>query len=264
MNELWKCINYTQPIYLLKSTTIYEYDIEKANISVLLDGGYITKDYYDWLSKQDRMVRQVIIGKMEKENDSITKAKQHGIEEAKRQLFQANAIKDSEVLAIKNDAVFITRELSSLQFKHVKFTLRNWYTMFMRVFRSEVYYLYNVNTKEEKLDVKGINDEVLKLHEDYLIGFLKELFYTYQVNGLIPAIGLLQDFYKAYMSRSLDLGFYRDINTGNFLLDTGSSMYQYYSEIPNDKIRKIVDISNNGAFLREIAKIFYMDYASQR
>lgn len=264
MNQLWKCINYLQPIYLLKSTLIYEYDIEKANISVLLDGGYISQDYYNWLSKQDRMVRQVIIGKMERDNNSITKAKQQGIEEAKRQLFQSNNIKDVEVLAIKNDAVFVTRELTNLQFKHVKFTLRNRYTMYMKVFRSELYYLYDLGSKEEVLHIKGINDEVLKLHEEYFISFLKDLFNLYQVNGVIPAINLLQEFYKDYMSRSLDLNFYRDITTGNFLLNTGSSMYEYYSEIPNDRIRQIVNISNNGSFLREIAKILYMDYASER
>ena len=242
---------------------IYEYDIEKANISVLLDSGHISKEYYDWLYKQDRMVRQVIIGKMEKENHAITKAKQYGIEKAKHQLFQANAIQDAEVLAIKNDAVFVTRELTNLEFNHVKFSLRNHYTMYMKVFRCELYYLYDITTEEEILDVKGINDEVLQLHKYYLIDFLKELFCTYQVDGVIEAISLLQRFYHAYMTRSLDLEYYRDINTGNFLLDTNSTMYEYYSHIPNDKIRSIVNISNNGSFLREIAKILYMDYASE-
>ena len=263
MIDIWKCVNYLQPIFLLKSTIIYEYDIEKANISVLLDNGLISKDYYDWLYKQDRMVRQVIIGKMEKENRAITKAKQHGIEEAKRQLFQANTILNAEVLSIKNDAVFVTRELTNLEFKHVKFTLRNVYTMFMKVFRCELYYLYDITTEEEKLDIKGINDDVLYLQKDYLVDFLKELFCTYQVDGVIETISLLQRFYRQYMSRSLPLEYYRDINTGNFLLDTGSTMYEYYSDIPNDKIRSIVNISNNGSFLREIAKILFMDYASE-
>lgn len=263
MIELWKCVNYLQPVFLLKSTIIYEYDIEKANISVLLDSGHISQEQYDWLYKQDRMVRQVIIGKMEKENRAITKAKQHGIEEAKRRLFQSNMITNAEVLSIKNDAVFVTRELKNLEFDHVKFTLRNYYTMFMKVFRCELYYLYDISTEEEILDIKGINDEVLYLHKDYLVEFLKELFYTYQNYGVIEAISLLQRFYHAYMSRTLDLGYYRDINTGTFLLDTGSTMYDYYSDIPNEKIRSIVNISNNGSFLREIAKILFVDYDSE-
>lgn len=262
-NQLWKRVNYTQPIYLLKSTIIYEYDIEKANISVLLDSGRISQDYYDWLYKQDRMVRQVIIGKMEKEDQSITKAKQQGIEEAKRQLFLANNIKDSEVLSIKNDAVFITRELTNLQFNHVKFSLRNHYTMYMRVFRCELYYLYDIITEEELLHIKGINDEILKLQEGYLLDFLKDLLNVYQTEGTISAISMLHDFYRDYMSKSLPLGFYRDIKTGNFLLDSNSTMYEYYSDISNDNIRSIVNISNNGAFLREISKILYMDYSSE-
>lgn len=260
MNELYKAINYTQPIELLKSVNIYEYDIAKANISVLLNKGLISKSYYDFLYRQDNMVRKVIIGKLERTNREITRQKQQGIEEAKKYLFTANHIQESEVISIKNDAVFVTRELTELTYGHVNFTLRNRYTLFMRVFSCELYYTYNPVDDTEVLDIKGINNEVLKLHEGYMLDFLKELLNVYQTEGIVNAILLLKGFYKAYMSKQLDLDFYRDLTTGLFLLNTESNTYQYFSEIPNESIRSLINLSNNGAFLREIAKILYEDY----
>ena len=264
MSDLYKMINYTQSLDLLKSVSIYEYDIRKANISVLLNQGVISPSYYDYLFKQDNMIRKVIIGKLERQDSNITRKKQQGIEDAKKYLFEANDIKDYEVISIKNDAVFVTRELTNLKYGHAEFTLRNIYTLYLKVFTCELYYYYDKVNDIEVLDIKGINDEVLELHKNYMLDFLQELLSIYQQQGCTKAILLLKGFYKAYMNRELDLEFYRDLKTGEFLLDTDSSMYDYYSIIPNDKIRSSVSLSNNGAFLREIAKILYEDYNRTR
>ena len=59
-SELYKAISYTTDIQCLKDCNIYEYDIAKANISVLFDRGLISSFYYNYLYNQDRMVRQVV------------------------------------------------------------------------------------------------------------------------------------------------------------------------------------------------------------
>ena len=52
------------------------------------------------------MTRQVYVGKLQRDK-AIVDILKAGIIEAKKILFEANDIKDYEVLSIKNDAVFI-------------------------------------------------------------------------------------------------------------------------------------------------------------
>lgn len=259
-SDLYKAISYTTDIQCLKDCNIYEYDIAKANISVLFDRGLISSFYYNYLYNQDKMVRQVTIGKMEKDNPEITKEKAKGIEEAKKYIFEMNNIDDSEVISIKNDAVFITRPLYHTKYKHAEFTLRNQFNLFIKVFRLEFYYLWDPMNDKEVLNIKGIRDEVLEKQNDYLLDFLKELFSSYITNGVDESIVLLRNFYKHYMNKEFDIGYYRDLYTGKYSLNTGSIVYDYDSDISDSKLLPMINISNNGSLLREIGKILYTDY----
>lgn len=259
-SELYKAINYTTDLQCIKDCNIYEYDIAKANISVLLDRGLISSFYYDYLYHQDRMVRQVAIGKMEKDNPQITKEKALGIEEAKKYIFEMNNIDDSEVVAIKNDALFLTRQLDFTKYKHAEFTLRNQFNLFLRVLRLEFYYFCDQMNDKEVLEIKGIRDEVLEKQKDYLLDFIKELFCTYITRSVDESIVLLRNFYKHYMNKEFDIGYYRDLYTGKYSLNTGSIVYEYDSDISDPKLLPMINITNNGSFLREIGKVLYTDY----
>ena len=104
-SNLWENVNYTAP---LPSYTgfITEYDLSKANISALFSRGVITKDLYDDLYGADKHYREVMIGIMIKRDRGIYEEIAAGIKDAKRMLFEANNIQDSEILSINNDAVF--------------------------------------------------------------------------------------------------------------------------------------------------------------
>lgn len=261
-SQLWQKVNYTQDLNLLKSCDIYEYDIEKANISVLYDAGKISKNLYDFLFNQQRMARQIMIGNMEKRDSEITQIKADGIKEAKRKLFEIQQIQDSEVLSVRNDAIFVLRQLNPdhLKFGHVKFTLRNHYNLFIKAQRIQFYYYYNIFTGQEQLDIKGIRDEVCKIHEPYMIDMFKELFRTYVKQSAKDAILYLRKFNHYFMARQLNIGFYRDIFTGTYILDTDSQLYEYQTIEVDDNMLDAIVISNNSVILRELAKIFYTEY----
>ena len=141
--ELWENINYTSEISYLNNIFIYELDIQKANINILYSKGVIDKETYDFLYNSERMVRQVYIGKLQKDTTVVNVLKQ-GIIEAKKTLFEINNIKDYEVLSIKNDAVFIIGRLPKVtDFGLVKFIPKNTYTGFYRVCNYEFYYFYS-------------------------------------------------------------------------------------------------------------------------
>ena len=258
-SELYKRINYTQDIGLLKNKNIYEYDIVKANISVLLNRGQISSSLYDFLFKQPNLTRQIFVGNMERKNRQLIKEKAQGIEDAKRYLFESNNIQDYEILSIKNDAVFVTRELKYLEYNNAKFTLRNRYSLFVRVMRLQLFYLDRIGDNEV-LHIKGIKDSILESHKDYMLDFVKELFFTFETEGVEETLVLLRTFYYNYMNRKLPVGYYKDLYSGKYPLITNSLVFSYSSTAPSDDILPIIDIVNNGVFLRELSKVFYVEY----
>ena len=156
---LYNEINYTSDISYLNNVFIYEYDISKANINVLYSKGAIDKNTYDYLYAANRDIRQVYIGKLQKENKEIVNILKAGIIEAKKCLFEANNIQDYEVLSIKNDAVFIiNRQLQNTQFGLINFKCKNKYTSFYKFNNLEVYYFYDSFSKNEVIEVKGISE----------------------------------------------------------------------------------------------------------
>ena len=104
---IYEKTNYSAGLNYLNNTFIREYDISKANINVLFSKGIIDKRTYDYLYESERMIRQIFVGKLIKNNNGVSDVLKQGILEARKNLFEANDIKDYEVLSIKNDAVFI-------------------------------------------------------------------------------------------------------------------------------------------------------------
>jgi len=259
-STLYTSVNFTRDIPIIR-TSIYEYDIAKANISVLLNRGRISLATYKYLYGLDNMARKVIIGKMERENPDLTKEKQLGITQAKQYLFEANGIEDHEVISIKNDAVFVTRELEHTEYNHAKFTLRNTFELFMRALKLEFYYHDDFLTDNNILVIKGVNDEKLALHEDYLMEFFRQLLARYlRWSTPTSAITLLRDFYESYTARELDIGFYRDLKTGSFIINTESMIYNYDLLIPDPSMIDLININDNTAILRSIARNLYAVY----
>lgn len=237
-------VNYTANISYLTNVFIYEYDISKANINVLFSKGLITEEIYKYLYNSERMTRQVYVGKLIKDDPNLGKALAEGIIEAKKEFFRANGIEDRDVLSIKNDAVFLINKIATItQFGLIEFGQKHVYTSFYKLNGVELYYFYNSVTKEERIDVKGIGDKKLKLHENYFLDLLKDIFYGIQVNGPAWTMRLLKDVYNDYIALKLPLEYYREFNiTSAFSLNvaTGTgmgfamdSMTPYYANMMN-------------------------------
>ena len=250
--------NYSQDLSLLRSC-IYEYDIEKANISMLREADVLSEEDYRHLYQSDRNIRQITIGNMIKDDKSIYKTIQDGIINAKKFLFESFKILDDEVLSIRNDAIFITRELPDIiqVNDHVRFTKRNQYNLFIKALRLHFFYFYNPVTKEEVLDVKGLTKK--EEHEQFMLDFIKELLYAYQTRSIESVMILLNTFYYNYCNGGLDKGYYRNLSDGMYSLKT-DSVLSFSAEIVSDNLLEDVDISENAAFIRELYKIFSVEY----
>lgn len=262
---LYNEIVYKPQIQYATNTFIYEYDMSKANISSLRAQNIIDDATYYRLYNADRMTRQITVGNMIRNNKEIGKAKDRGIIEAKKMLFDANDIQDWEVLTIKNDAVFIIgRELLHTSFgEYYRFNCKNVYTIFLKLCDLEIYYYdrFLNNQLSIDIDVKGINDERLPLHEDGILGLICEICASIQRDDISQTLSYLTTVYDQYIQRQLPVEYYREFNN--------QSKYAFqskYSLFYMDKIFPYfvpsLDINRNLLILRDLLNIVSNIYIS--
>ena len=255
-SKLFENVNYRSDIKFVHSRFIREYDIRKANISILYKSGVIDKVTYNRLYNSSRATRQIEIGLMEKYNPEVYKVLAAGIIEAKRKLFTMNDIKDYEVLSIKNDAVFILdRQLQYTEIDDIiVFAQKNTYTSYISLnfgSRVEIFYGLDKISNSEKVDVKGISDNLLYLHKDYFLDFIVFILSSIETESIEEVISSFKDFYNNYISLSLPIEYYREFNSDSKyrILNT---IYAANSLADTDENKRLLNISYNLTLLREI------------
>ena len=256
IDDLLQGPNYNSSYNIILNSFIREYDLSKANINALYSRGVIDKAMYDNLYSADKAIREKQIGLMIRSDKNIYKEIQAGIMEAKRNLILSNNIDLEDIVSIKNDAVFVmNNKLENTTFGLMDFKLKNTYTIYIKINRYEFYYYFNSYNQEEKLDVKGINDNKLEYHRNHFMDFLLALFNTLQVDSIIPAVNILQNFSLAYINRQLDPNYYRKFNSeSNFDLLNGYSSDVYVSDI------NLIDIRYNYEILRDLYGVLLSFY----
>ena len=258
IEDLLKNQNYNSEYNLILNSFIREYDLSKANINALYERGVIDKSQYDNLYNADKQLREKTIGLMIRKDHNIYKEIQNGIIDAKRNLILANNIEPEDIICIKNDAVFVkNKKLEYTKFGLMDFKLKNTYTIFIKINRYEFYYYFNSFNNEEKLDIKGIGDDKLKIHAKYFMDFLLALFNVLQTEGIIQAVNMLHNFSIAYIRKELDINYYRKFNyESDFDLQYNNNNWSsiYVSDI------NLIDIRFNYEILRDLYGILISYY----
>ena len=85
---------------------IREYDMSKANINILLYKGLITQDQFDKYYNMPKGLRERTIGTLQRDYPKINQGLKDGFVEARKMLFESNNLNESNVVAVKKDAVF--------------------------------------------------------------------------------------------------------------------------------------------------------------
>lgn len=245
--------NYTKDIKFLINTPIYEYDISKANINLLLQANAISNEKYNKLFNASREERQKAVGIMQLRDNNIYNIINAGVKNMRNKLMEVNNIPLENILSAKNDALFIINQKPKItKFDNIEFVLKNTYTSFFKVDSLELYYFCDNINKIEKLDVKGISDKSLEYHKDYMLDFLKALFETLQTN-INDAILMFRCFYNDYVNNNLDMGYYRNFDSNSlFSLNVYNNIYNSIS--PPNSI-EYINKDYNLNFLRDIWQI---------
>lgn len=245
--------NYLKRISYLINHKIYEYDISKANINILLYKGVLDINEYNRIYNLPRINRQKEIGIMILKDRNIEKIINSGIIEMREKFLLSNNISDNDILSCKNDAIFVINKVPSYtKFDNVEFKLKNTYTSFYKTPNYEFYYL-NDSMNGDRLDVKGINDEKLLLHKDYMIDFCKALFNTVDYN-INDAVLMVRNFYREFMNNNLDIGYYRNFDPDSlFKINIMGNIYDVENITQNEMMYINKDCNIN--FIRTLWRI---------
>ena len=238
------------------SGNIIEYDIRQANINILYKYGVIDNDRYNYLSNLPKINREVIVGNMIKSDKEIYKIIQKGIKEAKVALFDANNIKEYEIVRIANDAVYVNRVggLKVTKFDNVEFVPKSISTCFLKL--TNLLFFINLFNQDIDVDIKGLGEDY-SIHEPF-ISIMVNIIATLQFDGVKPAMINLNNFIDDYVNRKLSVEYYRELSPGGKYRIIGGEFF--ISNLP--KLSNEIDIGYNFFLLRELSSILYEIYTS--
>lgn len=239
MRELWENETYINPnIFYLFNTEIIEYDIKSAGMNISRAFNLIDEKFYDKLKSLPKDKRVKELGLKQRNDYEFTENLKKAFVNTRRLFIEANHLSEENIVSIKKDAFFVTKRCDETKFYDIiEFKEKNTYSSYIHLNRKiELYY----NT--DKLDVKGIGDEKLKLHEDYILDLLKKFFVKMESDDKIKVIDFMRRFIDKYKRKELESGYYRRFDgMSEFDVNMPESEYIFNPEIH----KEYIDISYN-------------------
>lgn len=269
MNSLSSKTYYTNKyIEYLVNVYIREYDIRKAGPSALLVGGCITRQQFDFLCGLPRDVRQIRTGLLIKQHPEYEDIKKKIIEESRQQFLDCNELLESDILSIKNDAIYVIKKVPTttiFQNGLIEFVPKNVYTSYYRYNRTEMYYFGDIILNKEQIDIKNISDINVAKHGEFMLDFLFYLFNLAQTSPVSDVINTLQNMMNDYISLSLPIGYYREFNArSEFKMNISEFTDFYAAYLPDNTDKNLLDINYNLSLLRFFYKIFANIYFNMK
>lgn len=239
--EFWERDNFTnKEIKILINAEIIEYDIKAAGWSLAKEYGYIDQKKLEELEKLDKKTRNIKMGLMKRYDQQLSKKESNALAKARELFIKSNKLSVDQIVAIRRDAVFVTRRCNNRTFGHVRFIPKNIYTSYIEFNDVELY--YNSST----VDVKGINDVVVSKHEKYMLDFFKKYLDLLESGKDSELKKFITNFVYKYKTKQLDQGYYREFNaTSAFRLQERIENNVYVIDTIDSTCFNDVDISYN-------------------
>ena len=256
-DNLWELGDYLAPYRYIIDSQIVEFDIAKANISVLYTEGYLSKQTYDKLYEMDKHSREVQVGYMMTRNSDLYPVLSAGIAKARHFLFEKLGLSSASVLSIKNDAVYVifsgpVPPLTDIVVnEYVKFRPKAKYRSFYRLCH-EWYYTYDPVSNREGLDIKGMNDYSIQCCSE-MIHRLCDVFFTALQGGTLQAYKAASRLHRDYLGRQLPIDCYRRLDrTAKYDLQNISQYGRFQADILDPSAIDMVDPEFNATILRSL------------
>ena len=263
-STIWKYQNYNAPIQYLFDKQIVEMDISKANISILMSAGKISRETYNELYEAPRMIRQYQIGCMIRDNPSLQSVLNDGLENARHYLFDILGLENSNILHIAKDAVFVIVPMSknipeSVSIDHfITFTKRGTYTNYLRLNKLvHFYHSYDIAKGIYQYKIRGMNEHAQQLHHHFFTQALIEILTARQMNGFKVAYEATKTWYEnlalCVITCICPVDYLRRFDSQSLFDLTGFSEFAtFQADYLSDSAKTHVDPSYNLSLLNDI------------
>ena len=215
---------------MVLNSTIVEYDIKQANVSLL--------EYYELLPpksiEQIRSMppdkRKVTVGLLMQRDKELATKLENGFDEIMMFIKSNNLDIDLDVLTIKKDACFIiSKTPTKTTFGPITFRPKGVYHSFLMIGNFEFY------INDDGVDVKGLQKQA-SLHQNGILHLIKDVVDTaISANGDKSVMNkYLSELVLAYKKRELEFDYYREFNSSSQFhvsFDGESYLYDNISEI---------------------------------
>jgi hypothetical protein len=268
MTNIYQKARYVAPYEWLINLNIQEWDLAKANISILRSLNLISEEKYQEYLIMPKQNREVAIGCLRRDNPKIEEGYQQGIVMARQLFFDINNIEQENVLYIDNDSITTIHSWNDKRAGYIRgqinpylnFRVKNRYTSLYRI--NEIDFLYYSDGKEEKYRLKGINQSRMEeFHKGYFLDLLLAIAYSAQSYGILDTLNMIKQSYLKYVNRELPVQYYREFNCGNKYKIASTPYHIYYNDISADI--NTVDIYHNSSIIRLFYKILMKEYFRQ-
>lgn len=231
-------INSTIP--LLYNKRIIEYDMREAGFSLIQHFKLLPEKEINLLKKLDKERRKIQIGLLERESKELRENLKQAFVKARTIFYETNQLEEWDIISVKKDAIFTTKICMHTKFgDFIEFRPKNTYTAYIQ-FSSrktiEIYY------SDEKIDVKGISDDVVTRHQAFLLDFIGRFIRRLEMESVENVIDFLRRFIDKYKRKELPVGYYREFNSDSMyrLARSGAKIIDM-----KDEEKNTLDISYN-------------------
>lgn len=249
-------IYYDNPIRIITNSLITEYDIRKANVSVMEAYGLAPKEVIDNIRSLPRLDRQRAVGLMIRDDKVFADKLEASFDDIIQKFLKENDLDlKADVTDIRRDAVYVIGKVPRVtQFFDgiIEFRPKGEYHAVVKLGPKLGFFF---RTKEEPhVEVDGFlrddlieNQLILEKLRPGMIAFLEEAV------GIIESshgekekiYAYMRDFVHMYKARELDDEYYREFNRdAKFRVFTGETDSTLFDSITEDQVH-MLDISFN-------------------
>lgn len=258
---------YVSPYEWLINHNVQEWDLEKANISILRSLDLISEDEYQRYYHLPRQQREVELGCLRRDNPRVEEGYQKGIKAVRQLFFDANSLEEENVLYIDNDSITTVHQwrdprasgLHGNLTPYLNFRVKRRYTSFYRIFAID--FLYYSDGEEESFRLKNVDEAKLRsTHTGYFLDFLLATAYSAQSRPILETIQMVREVYSRYTSLAFEAPYYRELNPRNQFNLGSTPFYTYYSDTLSEQDKGMVDIGYNASIIRLFYRILMKEY----
>ena len=256
---------YRSPIEFLINYSIEEWDIEKANISVLRNTGYLDDTQYLNFKNMDKSKREIAIGYMIKDKPEVGDILKEGISNARLQFYSINNIDRNQILYVDNDSITIIKPKQCIKSnmqkiipitEFIRFKLKGLYTSYYRLGPLDMLY-YSDHAYENYRIKYGNHNKLVLQHGEWFLNLLLSAFHSAEVEHVADTLRMINYAYRRYIALDFASEYYREFNlTSKYRIFSTEFGSIYYTEYINPSDKPYLDISYNANLLRNLYRIY--------